>query len=905
MSLLAFPYLPIESSQETSAQSDEVNGSAGYRLSEEDRIKLLQFSLQDVSTLLQLNSPEFWSTLALSNYAIISWLNGYLQYQTERVTATLPFFASHSKTSLLLSSTPEISGFMQRLESKLIRKVFLLGHRIGAELEHPAATAAGVERVVSLSFLMNFSRVFTHMNLNSMSQIWASVMSRDSGKWILDDIGSTTEFFSQTVKSIQKRLEKGVGNGGGKGKGKGKSSAGSGSSGPTTTNEESTAPAIDDRNLNDIRLLADAALSFESVVLLSSTLSRSVSDSIVQSSEFIQALVGCYGIANILSASKTELLAPEDTPNASLEFLDVRSGSKAVVDPKFATELRHLKLSVIALLDTLVTVSYFNPLKVEYKPDFSIERVIQPPVLSCEDGLLPALTESLCDLLLALLESSPIEDPVMFLTSTAPILVDLEVETGVSERLKLVVETVRNLGLGDGHDARLEFVIVSLEQMLAFSGNAMARKDKIEERRQRAAAETEKRGTKAKKTISKNSSKEMQSNTPEMDDEYINRTILISQVHDLFPELGEGFIEACLIALNNDSEQLIMKVLEDNLPEQVLKLDRSMARAAPRATVTQQPNKKTLTRKQKKTKEAAVTESWPSLAPESAGGVLSSRKNVFDNDEFDVFSGTKKVVDSGKIIWGKKDKTESLDAAADQKQAVLALHANALQEEEEYERMKREMDEQRMYDDEYDDTYDSTDIKLAGTVELHMLDESENSVDASRVKRIHADEEDGDKPKKPTGGNSTNAIEQELFSIAGSAGRSVLEKTARKTVARQRLKAKLGWTDEMIEGWFVMYSRNPHQQRRMEEQFAWRGNRAPESVTAAKPRKDDPESSEEEEEENVQENGNPTDGSSQRGRGGHRGGGRGGRGGGRGGSANHSRRNQHAKKMARGMGGPA
>ena len=36
----------------------------------------------------------------------------------------------------------------------------------------------------------------------------------------------------------------------------------------------------------------------------------------------------------------------------------------------------------------------------------------------------------------------------------------------------------------------------------------------------------------------------------------------------------------------------------------------------------------------------------------------------------------------------------------------------------------------------YDDTYDSTDIKLAGTVELHMFDEDENLVDERRAKRV-------------------------------------------------------------------------------------------------------------------------------------------------------------------------
>ncbi|KAJ3020177.1 UNVERIFIED_CONTAM: hypothetical protein HDU68_010320 [Siphonaria sp. JEL0065] len=893
MPLLELPYVPFkrtiskpqESSSSSSTTSNTIDG-----LSDEARNKLLQFILADIGAVLKLNATEFSHCSATA----ADWLADYLAHQTHGATQAQPFFANNG-----FSSDEQRSGFTQRLETKLMRKAFQLLVRLST-LDTP----------VTLPLLIGGARVFATANLDVMGTLWAALINHKDGKSILADVDNAVAFFVQTVKSIQKRLEKGVDTGGGGGKGKGKSSSsGGGSSG----GGESDSAAKEARDLEDIRLLADAALSFESIVLLSSTLSKSLSDSLVQSAEFINALVGCYGVANILSASKVNQVSSDDTPNASFEFLDAKTGFMAVVDPKFAFEFRHLKLSVIALLDTILTVSFFNPLKVEFKPETSIERTIQPPMLNTPTNIPSStITEPLCDLLLSLLDSSPIEDPVKFLTATAPILVDLEVETGVSDRLKLVKEALARASDGHESDARLDFLIVSLEQMLAFSGNAMARKDKIEERRLRAAQEAEKQASSSKKKGGVKKAKESRKQTESavVNDDYIHRTILISQVHDLFPELGEGFIEACLIALNNDSEQVIMKVLEDSLPDQVKKLERSLARSAPREPQKQQPS---TSLKNKKSKTPAATESWPSLGPQDDSQVLSTRKNIYDNDEFDIFN--KKKVDATKIIWGKKEKTgaDLLRDTSDQKAAVLALHANALQEEEEYERMKREMDEQRMYDDEYDDTYDSTDIKLAGTVELHMLDETENSVDVSRVSRIHAtavfdddDSEDrGSKTTKTTGrsSSSTNAIEQELFSIVGGPGESVLNKTSRKSVARQRLKAKLGWTDEMIEGWYVMFMRNPHHQRRMEEQFAWRGNRTPEAVASPKERAvaESEYDEEEDDDENTQGGGHQGPGGAARG---GRGGSRGGRGGNRGGKANHSRRNQHAKKMARGMGGP-
>lgn len=53
---------------------------------------------------------------------------------------------------------------------------------------------------------------------------------------------------------------------------------------------------------------------------------------------------------------------------------------------------------------------------------------------------------------------------------------------------------------------------------------------------------------------------------------------LISQVKDLLPELGEGFILACLEEYSYSAEQVINNILEDKLVPFLDKLDRTMQR---------------------------------------------------------------------------------------------------------------------------------------------------------------------------------------------------------------------------------------------------------------------------------------------------------------------------------------
>lgn len=53
---------------------------------------------------------------------------------------------------------------------------------------------------------------------------------------------------------------------------------------------------------------------------------------------------------------------------------------------------------------------------------------------------------------------------------------------------------------------------------------------------------------------------------------------LISQVKDLLPDLGEGFILACLEHCSYSPEQVINNILEEQLAPALSQLDRSLDR---------------------------------------------------------------------------------------------------------------------------------------------------------------------------------------------------------------------------------------------------------------------------------------------------------------------------------------
>ena len=58
----------------------------------------------------------------------------------------------------------------------------------------------------------------------------------------------------------------------------------------------------------------------------------------------------------------------------------------------------------------------------------------------------------------------------------------------------------------------------------------------------------------------------------------IQRTSLISQVVDILPHLGDGFVEACLDAYDWDVERTVAQILNEDLTPELTAMNQSKKR---------------------------------------------------------------------------------------------------------------------------------------------------------------------------------------------------------------------------------------------------------------------------------------------------------------------------------------
>ncbi len=156
---------------------------------------------------------------------------------------------------------------------------------------------------------------------------------------------------------------------------------------------------------------------------------------------------------------------------------------------------------------------------------------------------------------------------------------------------------------------------------------------------------------------------------------------LISQVRDLLPDLGAGFVEACLTYFDYNPERVINSLLEENLPPHLIELDRQTARK-----VEEQDD-------------------------------VPKRHNVFDGDEFDI--NCRESVDKTRVHKGKhamakvaRNANALLDDKKDIKNMKDKFAALSIVSEDVYlskaDAAAANFDAE--YDDEYDDTYDDNAI---------------------------------------------------------------------------------------------------------------------------------------------------------------------------------------------------
>uniref|UniRef100_A0A4W3HI81 Activating signal cointegrator 1 complex subunit 2 n=1 Tax=Callorhinchus milii TaxID=7868 RepID=A0A4W3HI81_CALMI len=178
---------------------------------------------------------------------------------------------------------------------------------------------------------------------------------------------------------------------------------------------------------------------------------------------------------------------------------------------------------------------------------------------------------------------------------------------------------------------------------------------------------------------------------------------LISQVKDILPDLGEGFILSCLEEYNYDAENVINNILEDKLLPSLHKLDRTLERHLP-CGVHKEDNPLICI--------GEVTEDKHS--------VLSTRLGVFDNDEFDIFS--RNTLDMSKVSRGKKKEEgkKLLDDKSHIEEQKERYKAYSIVVEE----VLVEQDGAHFYGDNYDDEYDDTyDVNQVGANDIDSDDE--------------------------------------------------------------------------------------------------------------------------------------------------------------------------------------
>lgn len=143
----------------------------------------------------------------------------------------------------------------------------------------------------------------------------------------------------------------------------------------------------------------------------------------------------------------------------------------------------------------------------------------------------------------------------------------------------------------------------------------------------------------------------------------------ISQVRDLFPDLGEGFIDAALKALGDSPERVVNSLLEGSLPPAIEALDRSM----------------------------------PLL---QTTDLMASRESIYDNDEFDIMANDS--FDRSKVHKkGVTDKDKLVKEILEDKSDILKMKDRYL----EYQ-----------YEDEYDDSFDTFSGNLGVSDEMPMQD---------------------------------------------------------------------------------------------------------------------------------------------------------------------------------------
>ncbi|KAF9984552.1 hypothetical protein BGZ65_000160 [Modicella reniformis] len=652
----------------------------------------------------------------------------------------------------------------------VVRRVLMIYRRLSETMAGPEATSVSSEfladqdsmdpgsaildqGLVSTSVLMDLAGIYGSADPEGISRIIGAILQNTPS--LVGDFRTSTNTVVQIIHRVQKRFEKGVSGGAGKGKGKGKGVS-------HEVVSESNASDLDHGRLAEVmqytNALSDIAYAINAVSAVSSTLATELDEH----PTFLECLLGCYNYTlPILTKILAETQAIDDiNPRSVLTFLRVKMLS--IVNNILDGIYRHYMISTSdGPLDTGSTAE-------------------------AGESAAATLMDRLCEVIVALYEQSPLQDHMVPMLD-APMILDLEIQFCIAEKLSNI-----NIESFNGENDRLNHWVVVLNDLRrlnpatqSFVNEHNMRKSEKMAREMSSLYINQDHGRSSSTVISDGNVPRTSTAAVSADQEgdYVKRTMLISQLQDLFPDLGDGFLEACLINFRDDVELVTMRLLEEDLPSNLMAMDRSTARSI---SQRKEPSP---------TSMALVKASSPA---ETEQDLLSSRRNIFDGDEFDVFSG--KVVDRSKVSRGKRGPKDA-EIVLNDKTFVTQHKSSILQAVD------------LMYDDEYDDTYDSMGVNSIGT-DFRSVEEVE-SFNSSGVKNAAG----------PMSATMDPSIEHEealinMFMI----DKNLFKRSAetRRSKKRQGLRNLTKMSDEQLEGWAVMFDRNPRKAE-IAQKYEFRG----------------------------------------------------------------------------------
>ncbi|GAB1318145.1 CUE domain-containing protein [Madurella fahalii] len=277
---------------------------------------------------------------------------------------------------------------------------------------------------------------------------------------------------------------------------------------------------------------------------------------------------------------------------------------------------------------------------------------------------------------------------------------------------------------------------------------------------------------------------------------HIHRMSQISQVQDLFPELGSGFVAKLLDEYSDDPEQVVSHLLDGSLPPHLESADRSEQLSHANTTTTTTTT--TSTHRQHSHLPSRPLHSQPQPHPHDS-----------DASDLDMLTAPTARLHLGKA--GGADATADALLAgpttATHKAAILSALA-AFDAD----------------DDERDDTYDAADV--GGTVDTSTPALEQPAPGPGQTTQ-QQQEQQQEQEQQEQGDLAEGGAEAALFAAwQANPGLFARDGATRRGAERERLRLETGMTDEAVEGWAVMLGRDGAMRKRLEGRYgegAWRG----------------------------------------------------------------------------------